>query len=179
MSMEEFMNRLVWVVSAFALIALFLGCGNAKEAAQERALESAAAAQGNDVDIDIDGDALTVTSQDGAVSVTTGENVSLPAGFPKDVPIYPGAQVRAAVQDAGSNGYHAQLHTADAVDKVAEYYTKEVESHGWVEDSVVKQAGGQPMQVLNYTQDERTLNIMILGEGQGSSITVATQAPPQ
>lgn len=64
---------------------------------------------------------------------------SLPADFPKDIPIYTGASVVSASTTGAGVG--AVLSTADAPEKVADFYKTELEKNGWSKPQVVSAAG--------------------------------------
>src|SRR5690349_9105440 len=68
----------------------------------------------------------TSVSVPGGGTATTG---SIPADFPKDVPVYAGAGITSA-STAGGMAV-AVLTTADAPEKVAAYYKDELEKQGW------------------------------------------------
>jgi hypothetical protein len=208
--MRYFMNRLVWIVSIFTMIAVFMSCGKAKEAAVEQAIERQAASQGEKVDVDVSGDKMTiqseegtmhvdgdkatytskdgttkidgnsmeVTSQDGAVHMVTGDKAALPADFPKDVPVYPGAQVTVASTDKSNHTTMITLHTPDALDKVSGYIQTEATSQGWTEDMVIKQPGDQPMHMFEYKKDTRTLVVTAAGASEGTDISLNLEEAP-
>lgn len=213
--MGYFMNRLVWIVSIFAMIAVAISCGKAKEGASElaaeKAIEASAAANGEKVDVDLSGDKMTIKtgegttvvegdkatitgpdgttkidgnsmetiSADGKVKMVSGENATIPADFPKDVPIYPGATVTLAATDSGEQSYTVNLQTKETVDKVSEYISKETAAQGWKEDMVIKQPGSQPMHMLGYKKDNRTLLCTIAGDGETANISMTLQTEAQ
>ena len=197
--MRYFMNRLVWVVSIFAMIAVATSCGKAEEKASElaaeKAIESAAAADGQKVDVDlsghkvtieteqgttkIDGSAMSMTSNDGNVKIVGGENAVIPADFPKDVPIYPGAKVMLAATDANEQSSTVTLQVKDTVDNVSEFVAKETAAQGWKEEMVIKQPGDQPMHMLSYKTHNRTVMYTIVGEGENVNISMTVMTEDQ
>jgi hypothetical protein len=64
---------------------------------------------------------------------------SLPADFPKDIPVYTGAGITSASTAGGNVG--AVLTTADAPEKVVEFYKAELEKNGWSKPQAVSAAG--------------------------------------
>lgn len=86
---------------------------------------------------DLEAGKMTFTdSKTGAkVNIGTGE---VPATFPKDFPVYPGAKVTSSLSGAESgegSGFWLTLSTPDALDKVAAYYKKELAANSWVTES--------------------------------------------
>lgn len=177
--MGDFMDRLVWITSIVLAICVLTSCGgkakpSADEAALEKAIEASAAAQGHDVDVDISKGTMNLKTNDGQTTVATGENVAIPADFPKDIPIYAGATTQMAVKDAVSNGHTVQLQTSADVDAVTEYYKKEAGSQGWSEDTVMTQGAPQPMTMMSFKKDNRFLSIIIAKQDDGTSITLTS-----
>lgn len=91
-----------------------------------------------------------------AATNATGVAGALPADFPKDIPVYTGAAVTGGGSATGGKG--AVLTTADAADKVAEFYKTELAKQGWTD--VKSQAAG-PMTSITATKDKRTLAIAL------------------
>lgn len=177
--MGDFMDRLVWITSIVLAICVLTSCGGkveqtANEAALEKAIEASAAAQGHDVDVDISKGSMNIKTDDGQTSVATGENVEIPADFPKDVPIYPGAKTQMAAMDSVSKGHTLQLLTSDGVDKVSEYYKSEAGNQGWGEDTVMTQGDPQPMTMMSFKKDNRILSLIITHQDDGTSITLTS-----
>jgi len=70
--------------------------------------------------------------------------------------------------------FNLQLVTADALDKVAEYYKKELPAKGWKEENTMSQSGDSPMHMLTYTKEERTAMVMIAKDDNKTQITLQT-----
>ena len=198
-SMRHLINYFLAIVSVCAMLAVFTNCGKAKDAAMnkvkevavEKAIESQAAADGKKVNVDVSGDTMTVkgedgttkisgnsmeiTSQDGKTKMVSGENAALPADFPKDVPVYPGAKVTMAASNTEDKTTTLTLESKDAVEKIADYVSKETAAQGWKEDMVIKQPGDQPLHMLGYKKDNRTLMYTISGGSDGTSISMSLQ----
>src|SRR5689334_5423927 len=88
----------------FALCAALLlaisplaGCRRIQEKlaqkAAEKALEGTTGGK-----VDVDGQNITIKNADGKGTVAVGPGATVPADFPKDIPIYPGAKIMMAVQ---------------------------------------------------------------------------------
>jgi hypothetical protein len=194
--MEWFMDRLIWIVSVFTMIAVFLGCGKAveetQEAAVERAIEASAAKDGREVDVDLSGDRITMktedgefhsdgatgsmtfTSGDGNVSMTSGAGAQIPDDFPADAPVYAGAEVRSAMRDTQQGTFMVQLYSPDKLDKVTEWVKTETASKGWTLDGDVSQGAPDPLNILNFTKDGRTPSYVISQDGEGTAISITS-----
>jgi pentose-5-phosphate-3-epimerase len=113
------------VLFAAALSLTLGGCDKIKEKMAEKAAEKAT---GGEVDIDSKTGQVRMKQKgpDGKeTEVQLGKNTSIPADFPKAVPIYPGAKVIAAVSiSQGEGGHMVTLTTDDSVEQVSEYYKK-------------------------------------------------------
>lgn len=70
--------------------------------------------------IDTSSGGTTVTDPKTGTTVTSGAAVKLPAGWPANVPVYPGATIRNAL--ASLSGKTATLVTKDPAAKVADFY---------------------------------------------------------
>ncbi|MEO8744660.1 MAG: hypothetical protein ABI334_06270 [Candidatus Dormiibacterota bacterium] len=59
--------------------------------------------------------------------------VAMPAGFPSDVPVYPGARLTAAAQFAGngSTTWGMEWETVNGADKVQTFYTSNLAQGDW------------------------------------------------
>ncbi|MDX9972103.1 MAG: hypothetical protein RBU21_03830 [FCB group bacterium] len=123
----------------------------------------------------IDGNSMEMTSNDGQVKMVSGDNAAIPADFPKDVPIYPGAKVTMAASDAGEQTVTVTLQAQDTLDKVSEFVSKEAVAQGWKEDMVIKQPGDQPMHMLEYQKDNRILMYTLVSNGENVNISMSVQ----
>src|SRR5690349_15871820 len=92
---------------------LFAGCGGAETKPADAAAPKPAAP-------------ATPTTTPTSVTTPAGNAAtgSLPADFPKDVPVYAGAEIVSAATTGGRVG--AVLSTGDAPDKVADFYKSEI-----------------------------------------------------
>ena len=116
--------RWIGVVWIGALLAFAAGCpGDEPEAAQPQARGSGAPRE--------------------HVEVYRGEmggQVELPADFPGDFPIYPGARLAGKVRDTESRSLLVFLSTARPR-SVYEYYVEELDARGWRIDDEREEAG--------------------------------------
>lgn len=113
------------------------------------------------------GDSFTMTSDDGTTTFSSGKGATLPASFPKDVAVYPGATLEAVIAQSGEDkGFSITATTPDAPEKVAAFHKKELTAQGWTEKQSLSQTGDAPMQMLVYTKDARQLTLIITRDGE-------------
>jgi len=180
------MNRLCTMGMLTSVIvaagaASFTGCGSAAEKASEKAAEEAiernAASQGMKADVDIKDGGAAMTFQadteNGAVSVETGENVQLPKGFPEDVPTYPGMTVKMAQSAEQKGSFNVVASTSDSVESVVKKLQEKAEAAGWTQQASY---GAAQMKSLSYTKADRKLSIVVSGAGTETNITLTTQS---
>jgi hypothetical protein len=74
---------------------------------------------------------VSVTDKEGNTG-SFGNSVSLPSGFPSDVPIYKPSTIRLAVK-AKDGAYNVTFTTKDDVNKVNSWYETELKKQGWTE----------------------------------------------
>lgn len=89
-----------------------------------------------------------------AATNATGVAGALPADFPKDIPVYTGATVMGGGSAGGGKG--ASFTTADAADKVADWYEAELKTQGWTD---VKKFAAGPTTSITAKKDKRTLAV--------------------
>jgi hypothetical protein len=110
------------LAAAFALPTV--GCKRlaekAAEKAEEKALEKSTGGQ-----VSINGQKGTMTVVTDAGEMMIGANAKIPADFPPEVPLYPGAVPQLAVKQAGPQGkitWEVSLETPDPTSKISDYY---------------------------------------------------------
>jgi hypothetical protein len=86
---------------------------------------------------DVENGKFSFTDQKTGAKVDIGSD-KLPDTFPKDFPVYPGAKVTGVLsgtEKGKSTGAWVTFTTADSKDKVASFYTANLKSNGWTEES--------------------------------------------
>jgi len=122
-----------------------------------------------------DGETYGVKTEGGGPSMAFGKGAKAPDGFPKDIPIYPGAEIQMSSSDPASKTFAVQALSADAVDKVAEYYKKEMKSQGWNEGDGVVQTGANPMHMLNFDKAGWSAMIMVMAQEDKTLVSITTE----
>lgn len=140
------------VISCFVLT----GCKKAGEKAAEKAIEAGLAKEGVKADVDASDGKVTIQSKDGKTEFTGGKNAKVPENFPKDVYVYEGATINAALSVPG--GFNLTMETGDSADTVLSSVKKKMTGQGWKEEMTMNQ-GEQSM--VGYKKGERTTMITI------------------
>ncbi len=179
------------------LAGLAVGCGKAADQAAttvaEKAIEASLAQDGKSVDVKIDQDGGTVTlssdegemvisnddetfslkaAQAGGISVVSGKGAALPKDFPKDVPLPEGLKIN-TVQSMGENNMFTVMGNAPgSVKDVAKALRSKAAQQGWKTEQTFSQSG--VMEHISCKKSGRTLNIMVMGEGGKTTVSITT-----
>jgi hypothetical protein len=122
-----------------------------------------------------DGETYTMKTEGGGPSMTFGKGAKAPDGFPKDIPIYPGAEIQMSSADPANKTFAVQALSADGVDKVAEYYKKEMKAQGWNEGDGVVQTGANAMHMLNFDKAEMSAMVMVMAQDGQALVSITTE----
>ena len=106
------------------------------------------------VEIDRSGGSVTIRTAEG--TSTAGAVPAIPAGFPKDVPMYPGSHVRAEIEPGNASAMAATFETADWPDDVAKFYAAKLS--GWKSMMDMKTEDGHTL-LLKSPDGKRTLTL--------------------
>jgi len=163
-------TALVALLAFTAVAAASSGCKSAAERAREKAEEKAIEQQtGGQVTLNHDKGTMTIVTDGGEMQLGVGS--SIPADFPKSVPVYPGAKVELAAKSTGANGkpaWSVQLETGDAKDKVLAFYRSGLTGFTKATDMDM---GDSAMSVWQSPQYDVTL-LIGAGADQKTSITL-------
>jgi len=140
------------------------------EAASRIASRAVSLASGKDVKVDVEGETVTFTDAEGEVTVRGGKGTELPANFPKDVPVYKGAEILQTSSHAGTD-FSIAFQTRDAVDKVADFYKNEMESEGWESEQALTMPNRA---ILAYKKGNRMVTLMIAADEDGGTVVTAS-----
>ncbi|HEY3818293.1 MAG TPA: hypothetical protein VGL81_14035 [Polyangiaceae bacterium] len=112
------------VLLAAAVALPTVACKRLAERAAEKAEEKAIQKQtGGQVSVNGQKGTMTVVTDAGEIMI--GPSATIPADFPKEVPLYPGAKPQLAVKQANAQGkitWELNLETPDPTAKVTDYY---------------------------------------------------------
>ncbi len=151
-------KKTMMIIGGVLVLLVLAGAANRmfSKSAAERVIESAT---GGNANVNSNGDVTVKTDQG-----TWSSSDKLPSDFPSDVPVYPGSKVQASVaatQEQGG-GIYAGLESTDSIDKVVNWYKKEVSAEGWKATTNLEVDGGL---MLSGTKDTRDLVVTISKDG--------------
>ncbi|HPZ06943.1 MAG TPA: hypothetical protein PL110_02425 [Candidatus Eremiobacteraeota bacterium] len=112
---------------------------------------------------------ITITDKKGdKVSFTRGE---ITKDFPSDVPLYPGAEILSTITYKDKHVTTVSLETSDSIDKIKEFYKKELVRNGWKFEGVFST---DKSMMFAGRKDKRTAGIAITsGEKSKNNIAIS------
>ena len=166
------------LISFAALIVLGVGCDapkltvedavekaaeqvqSAVQEATERGAEEVAKRQtGQDVDIDFTHSGATIVDPATGKTVSVGAAVSIPAGFPSDIPVYPGATPTSLSLDPNKTDASLLLITKDGRNAIRDWYNAQAATAGWETDGALETAD---QVLLSFKKDGAKLTVTVL-----------------
>lgn len=104
----------------------------------------------------------------GDVSIGT----SLPDDFPKDIPVYPKAEIGGHLSGGNDEAYSSTttFSASDDAEEVYKFYMDKLESNGWQTETI--QMGD--MRIINLSKDNRKAVITINPSGSQTDILIST-----
>jgi hypothetical protein len=190
---------LTGLLAAAFLFGWAAGCGKAAqtvtEEATEKAIEKSIAKDGGTADVKFDSKAGTMQMKgtdasgntfemktggdkdaidfkqveaDGTVT-QMGANAKLPADFPKDAPVPDGLQLQMVQVSPANKEFMVQGKAAIPLAQAAAFYKEKAAAQGWKETTSMD--GGE-MQSLVYEKDARMLSVMLMKEGDGTTVSL-------
>jgi len=151
------MSRLIICLMIAGTLVSF-GCGKKKSTEEKIAEKQIEAATGGDADVDISekGAKMTLTTDEGTMKVSTGEQASIPKDFPEDIPIYKGAEVQTSLQIPG--GFSIVMFSKDNVKTVASALKSDIADNGWESMSAMEMG---PQTILSFKKGDRVLSVVV------------------
>lgn len=117
-------------------------------------------------------DSFSMTTDEGSTKIASGAAAKIPDDFPKDVPLYAGAELLAIMSNAQEKSVNVQAKSNDPMDKVVAFYKKEIEAQGWAAPTVSEIPG--PVCVFNTSKGERQLMVMLATSDGKTQISIQT-----
>jgi len=166
------MKRSICFVLGITMVSCLMlaGCKKAGEKAAEKAIEAGMAKEGMNADVDVSGEKITIKSNDGTSVVTSGKGAALPENFPKDVYVYEGATIIAAI--SVPDGFNLVMESSDSADKVLGTIKGKMTGFGWKEETMIKQGENS---MVGYKKGERTAMVNVLAEKKTQITLTATK----
>ncbi len=164
--MKRILVRLSMTATAMAVTVAMAGCGLAAEKAAEKVVGDALGAK-----VDKDGENVTISTDQGAM--TTGKDLPLPDGWPKDVPVAGDARINSVIEGevSGVKTYTIVYLSGDEPGALYDELLKAVQDGGWkVLMSVTPDQGGY----VSAEKDSLLVNLTVSAtteDGAKSSVT--------
>jgi hypothetical protein len=106
-----------------------------------------------------DGSIVKFTDKNGQSVTVNSAGGQVPADYPKDVPVYPGAKVVTTQSASQKHMINLIMETQDEVAAIADFYKKGLESNGWKIDNTMT---SDQMSAFNAIKDNRQAVLQIL-----------------
>jgi len=149
-----------------ALSVVVSGCG--QKSLTEKQMEKAMGdGMGQDVNVDLSSGEVKIVTEDGT-SLEVGENVSLPADFPKDVYVIEG-KIISAMKNVMGPGHQIMVDTTKSVQEVKEIYEEELAKDKWEIGSTLAMGD---IVMLSANKDDRTVSITISIDEEDEDLVV-------
>lgn len=127
------------------------------------------------ISMDTAGKSLTLKDSKTGAEVNFGGEAKIPAGFPKDFPLYPGATVEgnvSGVENQAGKGFWLILGTKDDAAKVTAFYTANLPKNGWTVSSTMNLG---PSSTWEITKGDTSGSVIVGSDEKtkGASIVVS------
>jgi hypothetical protein len=131
-------------------------------------------AGGSTVQVDQPGNSVTIQTSQGTVAAAGNGSAALPANFPKDIPMYPGARVAIALDAVGETAGHVvTIESSDWPDDVAKFYREKLS--GWKTAMDMKTEDGHTL-ILRSPDGKRSLTLAATREALKTVATLTVAA---
>lgn len=165
--------RRLWLGLLVAALALAVtGCSAVQDRiGEEIGEEIASGVVGGDVEVD--GDSVTVSGEDGDVTIEGG-GADLPDGFPDDFPMHDEAPVDSASSISGAEGttYYVNITSDLAPGELHDWYKAEFADE-WTEVSDVSAAdGSDETYIMSVKKGDIEATVTMASEGTGTQMGI-------
>jgi len=100
-------------------------------------------------------------------SQTPGATAGVPEGYPKDLPIYPGATVTRMQTGSTQHLIELMLASPDSAAKIVEFYKQRLASNGW---KITNTMTSEQVSALTAVKDKRQAILQVLYRNGKSTI---------
>jgi hypothetical protein len=152
--------------------ALISGCGKAEKSVSEKIAEKAIemsmkSEDGTSAKVDLSKGTMTIKTKDGETAVVSGDGVSVPADFPKDVYVIKGAKIQMSMKT--SDGYVLSMQTEQSVANLAATYETELKAQGWAQEASFDMGETRS---LSYKKDGRQVAIVMSKADEATTVMI-------
>ncbi len=126
------------------------------------------------ISMDTEGKSMTIKDDKTGAEINIGTEGKIPADFPKDFPLYPGAKVEGNISGAenkAGKGFWVILSTTDDAAKVTAFYETNLAKNGWAIGSTMNIGSSATWEISKGNMGGG----LIVGEGEekkGTSIVI-------
>ncbi|MFH0873531.1 MAG: hypothetical protein V1846_01675 [Candidatus Komeilibacteria bacterium] len=161
-------NKLL--ILSLLLISPLLLSGCAKKINEKIAEKVVDQASNGAVKMDINGNQTTVKTEGG--TGTVGENVSLPADWPKDVYVIDG-KITTSYQNAGNKGWTISIENTKSLAEVKSAYETKLKESGWSIKALLDMGTAV---TLSAEKDQRVVSVMVSSDSEAGKTLVLVGA---
>jgi hypothetical protein len=155
----------VVLIAGSIIFSRFFSSEKTFERIWEEAIEKETGAK---VDIDLSEEGFKYTGEGGTFSAGSQ---TIPETFPKDIPIYPNAEILFTLSQVEENAHTAHLGSTHSLGNVKNYYEQELPRNGW-EPKDTMEFGG--MTTKTYTKNGYLLVINLTSiDDSGTNIGIS------
>ncbi len=167
------------IMISVILAVVLAGCsGSVGDKVAEKALETALSEDGQKVQVDLDskGENISIAIQgdESTMDIATGDALTPPEGFPKDIPLYTNMTLQLVQSIEESNTYILNGQSADPLPKVDAFYKEQLTKHGWKQEMNIAAMGDTRM--YNVEKEKRTLNVVLAADSGITNIQLTTSS---
>ncbi len=169
-------NKKILTIVVLVVVVLFIAQSLfSPERMAERMIENSV---GGDIDIDSDSGQIEIKGEDGeSMKVTTGKKTELPKDWPSSVPIFPDSTIESSMSIAGQEeaiSHNVTFSTNADFDKIADFYTDELEKGGWTIAQTITTGDGS---MITATKDDNnSVSVYIGADDKGTTVTITVIA---
>lgn len=159
------------LIATISLALLLAACGKSPE---EKAAELAIkAATGGDATVERDGDAtkMTVQTDQGAMSVQSGEGLSVPADFPADVYLPSGAKVENVTTIGPMSS--VVLGLSGQSQTLVQEITGKMAAGGW--KTAMSMQSGDTGGIVSFSKEKRSATYSLAPSAEAGKLTLSVQ----
>lgn len=159
-----------------AIIGVVIIFNRSSEEAAESTLEKAIEKTTNGAaDVDLDEGTVTINTNEGSFTATSGGNVELPDDFPSDIYI-PDGTITSVTSNTGADSFSVSLESNDSVSQLKQEFETELNNDGWtITLSLVIQGGAS----IGAEKGNRSLSVTINEDEDNTFVILGTSTNPE
>ncbi|GJL91313.1 hypothetical protein [Hyphococcus sp.] len=170
-------SRITELAAIFGASVLLAACGGGNDAStKEKEMEDYAAQHGVDADVELDdkGEVKSVTVNNGLGGAKVGSNLSLPDGFPGDVPVNADWSIMST--SPVPNGFMLHATTSENAEDALASIRKAMTAQGWTEET-----SDQPnamMSRIGFSKGDRMTTFNLMKVNPNLTVQLVTMQKP-